>query len=80
MIKLKAIILAAGEGKRLRPLTKNIPKGMVTIFGKSLLERQIDIVLIKLHFQIYNISKMKNMKLPIWLKPYFAQKKYLMVP
>ncbi len=43
MIKLKAIILAAGEGKRLRPLTKNIPKGMVTIFGKSLLERQIEI-------------------------------------
>ena len=40
---MKAIILAAGEGKRLRPLTKNIPKGMVTLFGKSLLERQIRI-------------------------------------
>ena len=40
---MKAIILAAGEGKRLRPLTNEIPKGMVTLFGKSLLERQIEI-------------------------------------
>lgn len=40
---MKAIILAAGEGKRLRPLTKNVPKCMVTLFGKSLLERQIEI-------------------------------------
>ena len=38
---LKSIILAAGEGKRLRPLTNNMPKCMVEIFGKSLLERQI---------------------------------------
>ena len=43
MNNLKVIILAAGEGKRLRPLTKNIPKCMVNFFGKSLLERQIDI-------------------------------------
>jgi choline kinase len=39
---LKAIILAAGEGKRLRPLTEKAPKGLVSIFGKSLLEWQID--------------------------------------
>jgi len=41
---LKSIILAAGEGKRLRPLTNNTPKCMVEIFGKSLLERQIEIM------------------------------------
>ena len=40
---MKAIILSAGEGKRLRPLTNDIPKGMVTLFDKSLLERQIEI-------------------------------------
>ena len=40
---MKAIILAAGEGKRLRPLTEDVPKCMVTLFGKSLLERQIEI-------------------------------------
>jgi len=39
---LKAIILAAGEGKRLRPLTNNTPKCMVNLFGKSLLQWQIE--------------------------------------
>ena len=43
MNNLKVIILAAGEGKRLRPLTNNIPKCMVDFFGRSLLQRQIDI-------------------------------------
>jgi L-glutamine-phosphate cytidylyltransferase len=40
---MKVIILAAGEGKRLRPLTNNIPKCMVKLFGKSLLEWQLQI-------------------------------------
>ena len=40
---MRVIILAAGQGERLRPLTENIPKCMVDFFGKSLLERQIDI-------------------------------------
>ncbi len=40
---MNAIILAAGEGKRLRPLTNKKPKGLVELFGKSILERQIEI-------------------------------------
>ena len=40
---MKVIILAAGEGKRLRPLTNEIPKCLVTLFGKSILHRQIEI-------------------------------------
>jgi L-glutamine-phosphate cytidylyltransferase len=40
---LKAIILAAGEGKRLRPLTENIPKSMVKLFGKPILKRQVNL-------------------------------------
>ena len=40
---MNAIILAAGEGTRLRPETNDIPKGMVKLFDKSLLEMQIDI-------------------------------------
>ena len=42
MIKLNAIILAAGQGIRLQPLTNDKPKGMVQLFGKSLLEWQIN--------------------------------------
>ena len=38
---MKAIILAAGYGKRLLPLTKIIPKCMIEIKGKPLIEHQI---------------------------------------
>jgi len=39
---MKAIILAAGEGKRLRPLTNDKPKSLVEIWGESLLTRQLE--------------------------------------
>ncbi|PZT47656.1 hypothetical protein B6S12_07950 [Helicobacter valdiviensis] len=38
---MRAIILAAGEGKRLRPLTLNKPKPLLEIRGKTLLENMI---------------------------------------
>ncbi len=37
----RVLILAAGEGTRLRPLTNDKPKCMVPLLGTSLLERQI---------------------------------------
>tara|TARA_B100000029_G_scaffold488383_3_gene544894 strand:+ start:1414 stop:2166 length:753 start_codon:yes stop_codon:yes gene_type:complete len=40
---MKAIILAAGLGSRLGTLGEEIPKCMIKIFGKTLLERQIEI-------------------------------------
>ena len=41
---MNAIILSAGEGTRLQPLTNDKPKGMVKLFGKSLLEWQINVL------------------------------------
>ena len=41
---LKAIILAAGEGSRLRPYTADRPKCLVEIDGISLLDRQLKIL------------------------------------
>jgi choline kinase len=38
---LKAIILGAGQGKRLLPLTENLPKALLDVAGKSLAEWQI---------------------------------------
>lgn len=40
---MKAIILAAGKGSRLGKFTENIPKGMIKIHDKTLIERQIEI-------------------------------------
>lgn len=38
---MKGIILAAGMGTRLRPLTLNTPKSLIEIKGETLIERQI---------------------------------------
>ncbi|MVF21189.1 MULTISPECIES: sugar phosphate nucleotidyltransferase [Methylocaldum] len=35
---MKAVILAGGQGVRLRPITENIPKPMVTVLGKPIME------------------------------------------
>ena len=41
---MKAIILAAGRGSRLGNYTKELPKALVDINGKSLIQRQIDLL------------------------------------
>ena len=40
---MKAIIIAAGSGRRLYPLTKDLPKCMLGINGKTILEIQLEV-------------------------------------
>ena len=48
---MKAVILAGGKGKRLKPLTDNLPKPMIDVAGKPLLEHQLIL------FRKYGITK-----------------------
>ena len=60
---MKAITLAAGEGKRLRPFTKDIPKCLVKFNNKPLYEYQLDLFR---HFKIkkkYIITGYENKKI-----------------
>jgi NDP-sugar pyrophosphorylase family protein len=49
---MKAMIFAAGLGSRLRPLTNHIPKALVKINGKTLLEHAIGYLQ---HYAIYDV-------------------------
>ena len=40
---MNAIIIAGGQSTRIRPLSNEIPKTMVEVYGKSILERQIEV-------------------------------------
>jgi NDP-sugar pyrophosphorylase family protein len=59
MNKINAFILAAGQGERLRPITNHIPKPLMPILGKPVLQRvlenlisiDVNMVGINLHFQ-----------------------------
>tara|TARA_Y100000741_G_scaffold365047_1_gene358660 strand:+ start:3518 stop:4267 length:750 start_codon:yes stop_codon:yes gene_type:complete len=41
---MKAIFIAAGEGSRMGSLTQNIPKPLIDVNGRSILERQLTIL------------------------------------
>src|SRR4026209_2217211 len=41
---MKAVVMAGGEGTRLRPLTSNQPKPMVPIVGKQCMEHIIELL------------------------------------
>lgn len=41
---MKAIVLAAGKGTRLRPLTYSVPKPMIPVLGKPVMEFLVDLL------------------------------------
>jgi len=41
---MRVIILAAGQGTRLRPFTDDRPKCLVELHGRPLLHRQLDVL------------------------------------
>ena len=72
----KAMILAAGLGRRMLPLTKKIPKPLIIVGSKNLLERSIELLIkigikeliINTHYlsqEIDNFLKTKNYEIDI---------------
>ncbi len=45
---MKAVILAGGLGTRLRPYTKSLPKPMLPLGGKPILEYEIEWVILEM--------------------------------
>ncbi|MGI6161379.1 MAG: sugar phosphate nucleotidyltransferase [Christensenellales bacterium] len=41
---MKAIIMAGGEGRRLRPMTFNLPKPMVPVMGRPVMEHAVNLL------------------------------------
>lgn len=64
---MQAIILAGGKGTRLRPLTQDLPKPMISVLNKPLMEYTIE--LLKKH-NITNIG-VTLMFLPQYIQNYF---------
>lgn len=73
----KAMVLAAGLGKRMRPLTENKPKPLIKVQGKTLLDHGLDAlaqagveeVVINVHYHADQIEEhvalRKNLKITI---------------
>ncbi len=69
---MKVVILAGGYGSRLSEYTKTIPKPMVKVLGKPIIQRIIDYYISYGHYEFYIALGYKGNK----LKNYFIKKKF----
>jgi glucose-1-phosphate cytidylyltransferase len=69
---VKVVILAGGYGSRLSELTKIVPKPMVKITGKPIIQRIIDYYISYGHYEFYIALGYKGEV----LKKYFSKKKF----
>ena len=70
---MKAVILAAGLGTRLRPITNEVPKCMVPVNGIRIIDKQIDNLLSNGVDEIYVVDGYKADVLAEHLKANFPQ-------
>lgn len=70
---MKAVILAAGLGTRLRPITNDVPKCMVPVNGIRIIDKQIDNLLANGVNDIYVVDGYKAEVLASHLKESFPQ-------
>lgn len=70
---MKAVILAAGLGSRLRPITNEVPKCMVPVNGIRIIDKQIDNLLVNGITEIYVVDGYKAEKLADHLKEKYPQ-------
>ncbi|HIE30454.1 TPA: hypothetical protein EYP66_24610 [Candidatus Poribacteria bacterium] len=69
---LKGVILAAGNGKRLRPLTNTRPKPLVPVAGRTLLEHNIDkMIAAGIDNIIIVLPKNTTLQLSVYLKGHY---------
>lgn len=70
---MKAVILAAGLGSRLRPITNEVPKCMVPVNGIRIIDKQIDNLLVNGVEEIYVVDGYKAGILASHLKEVYPQ-------
>lgn len=75
---MKAVILAAGSGKRMHPLTLSTPKPLLVIEGKTILEYIFDALPMEID-EVYVVVKYLKDQIEDFLKGKFLDKKIYFV-
>ena len=65
---MKAMILAAGKGTRVQPLTYELPKPMIPVLGKPVMEYLVE----QLHLHGFNEVMVNLSHLPVPIETYFG--------